>query len=118
MKWATQIANAVSALHDVGVAHRDLKLENFVLRDDGSVCLIDFGVSAAYGKHGQSVANARATSGSTVYAPPELQKTRKRDSITSTLTATATTTATVTTSPATSSSSGSLLLVTGACARQ
>jgi serine/threonine protein kinase len=44
-----QIADAVKCLHDVGVAHRDLSLENILLTEDGresKVKLIDFGMAS------------------------------------------------------------------------
>jgi CheY-like chemotaxis protein len=40
-----QMAEALQVLHDAGVQHRDLKPGNVMLREDGSVVLIDFGLS-------------------------------------------------------------------------
>lgn len=40
-----QIAQALAAIHKVGVLHRDLKPANIMFRDDGSLALIDFGVA-------------------------------------------------------------------------
>ena len=42
-----ELASAVSALHAAGVLHRDLKPDNALLRPDGSVVLIDFGLAWA-----------------------------------------------------------------------
>jgi hypothetical protein len=42
-----QIASALAAIHEVGVLHRDLKPANLMLRADGSLCLIDFGLAKA-----------------------------------------------------------------------
>jgi len=39
------IAQALSAVHGAGVLHRDLKPGNVMLREDGSIALIDFGLS-------------------------------------------------------------------------
>jgi DNA-binding NarL/FixJ family response regulator len=40
-----QIASALGAVHAVGVLHRDLKPGNVMLRSDGSLALIDFGLA-------------------------------------------------------------------------
>jgi serine/threonine protein kinase len=40
-----QMAQALAALHEAGVLHRDLKPGNVMLREDDSVVLIDFGLS-------------------------------------------------------------------------
>ncbi|HVW71168.1 MAG TPA: serine/threonine-protein kinase [Steroidobacteraceae bacterium] len=42
---AIAIARALQAVHAAGVLHRDLKPGNVMLRDDGSLALIDFGMS-------------------------------------------------------------------------
>jgi CheY-like chemotaxis protein len=43
--YVRQMAAALGALHEVGVLHRDVKPGNLLLREDGSVAFIDFGLA-------------------------------------------------------------------------
>jgi eukaryotic-like serine/threonine-protein kinase len=45
LRFAVAIAEALAAVHAAGVLHRDLKPGNVMLREDGSIALIDFGLS-------------------------------------------------------------------------
>ncbi|MDX6290751.1 MAG: eukaryotic-like serine/threonine-protein kinase [Blastocatellia bacterium] len=72
----TQIANALAAAHDAGVIHRDIKPENIMLRPDGYVKVLDFGVAKLNGPVLFLPANPNATSpgmliGTARYMSPE-----------------------------------------------
>lgn len=45
ISYIKQTAAGLGAIHDVGIAHRDLKPDNLMLRQDGSLALADFGVA-------------------------------------------------------------------------
>ncbi len=45
LEIATQIASALKGAHEAGVVHRDIKPENVMIRDDGYVKVLDFGLA-------------------------------------------------------------------------
>src|SRR5947199_4496571 len=52
---AGQIASALSAAHTAGIVHRDIKPENNMLRRDGIVKVLDFGLAKLTEKPGTEV---------------------------------------------------------------
>src|ERR1700678_2390739 len=65
-----QIASALDAIHAVGVLHRDLKPANVMLRADGTLCLIDFGLAKANELEAE-LTGSREIFGTPYYMSPE-----------------------------------------------
>ncbi len=64
-----QCASAIHYLHGRGVRHRDIKPANFLLRRDGRVKLVDFGL--ALEQDVSRITQAGIAFGTVSYAPPE-----------------------------------------------
>ena len=64
-----QIAGALSTIHRAGLCHRDLKPANVMMRADGSLVLIDFGLAIT--NDGTSLTKAGEVHGSPYYISPE-----------------------------------------------
>lgn len=70
LRLALQLACALQAVHGAGVLHRDLKPANVMLREDGSLALIDFGL-AECAALGQVPADHTLICGTPHYMSPE-----------------------------------------------
>ena len=70
VQYLRQIAGALSAVHEKGVLHRDLKPGNIMLRKDGSIALIDFGI-AKKAKLDSEITDKGEIFGTPYYMSPE-----------------------------------------------
>ncbi|WFD27981.1 hypothetical protein MNAN1_002989 [Malassezia nana] len=67
-----QIVDGVDYLHGLGLAHRDLKIDNCVMTSDGIVKIIDFGTATVFQSPGKSTVLATGIVGSDPYLAPEV----------------------------------------------
>ena len=67
-----QIIDGVDYLHSMGLAHRDLKLDNCVMNTGNIVKLIDFGTATVFHSPGKSKVVATGVVGSDPYLAPEV----------------------------------------------
>jgi len=66
---ATQIADGLAAAHEKGITHRDIKPDNIMIRKDGSVQIMDFGLAKLRGV--SNLTQQGSTVGTARYMSPE-----------------------------------------------
>ena len=71
LKQAKQIGAALSYMHTHKMLHLDLKPGNIMLRKNGDIVLIDFGLSKQYDKNGEPESSTSVGNGTPGYAPIE-----------------------------------------------
>ncbi|KAL9108467.1 MAG: hypothetical protein Q9227_006801 [Pyrenula ochraceoflavens] len=75
-----QIVNGVSYLHSMGLAHRDLKLDNVVVNEHGIMKLIDFGSATVFRYPFENdIVLASGIVGSDPYLAPEVYDEKRYD---------------------------------------
>lgn len=74
-----QIVDGVDYLHSLGLAHRDLKLDNCVLMPNNTVKLIDFGTAVVFQYPEQKVCKTSGVVGSDPYLAPEVLSGKEYD---------------------------------------
>lgn len=65
------VGEALSYMHSRQMLHLDVKPKNIMRRDDGSVCLIDFGLSKQFTENGEPESSTTLGLGTQGYAPIE-----------------------------------------------
>ncbi len=68
---AAEVADALTAAHEAGVVHRDVKPQNILLDESGHVHLVDFGVARASSGGLETLTRTGAVLGTPAYMSPE-----------------------------------------------
>ncbi|KAJ1743066.1 serine/threonine protein kinase [Coemansia sp. RSA 990] len=77
--WFKQLCQGVQYLHKIGIAHRDLKLENCLLTENGIVKIIDFGCATVFKTPFQKEpSKVVGVCGSDPYIAPEVLMSRRQ----------------------------------------
>jgi serine/threonine-protein kinase len=78
VRWLVDVARALEAAHKTGIIHRDIKPENVMVREDGAVKVLDFGIarrtvsqSDEEQHHVDTITGGGAIAGTPVYMAPE-----------------------------------------------
>lgn len=74
VRIALQICEALISCHEQGVFHRDIKPENIMIREDGSIKIIDFGIALLEGARRVTWRGLSGTVGTPDYMSPEQLK--------------------------------------------
>lgn len=67
-----QLVMAVQFMHKMGIAHRDLKLDNCVVNQSGILKIIDFGSAVVFDENREEIVKCHGIVGSDPYLAPEL----------------------------------------------
>jgi serine/threonine-protein kinase len=79
LKFASLICEALQYLHAHAIVHRDLKPSNVMVCEDGSIRVMDFGISYAEAARRMTFAGFSTAMGTADYVAPEQVKGRRGD---------------------------------------
>ena len=69
---ASDVAEALSSAHSAGLVHRDVKLGNIIVSDEGQVKVADFGIATALARRtGDNLTHIGSVMGTATYFSPE-----------------------------------------------
>jgi serine/threonine protein kinase len=71
LRFVEQIATALQVVHEAGLLHRDLKPANVMLRENGNIALIDFGLARSLDGNNTQSTRTGVLRGSPYYMSPE-----------------------------------------------
>ncbi len=74
-----KLCDAVAHMHAKGVVHRDLKPQNIMMCDDGSLRIVDFGIAKAAGMRRMTFTGFSPAMGTPDFMAPEQVKGRRGD---------------------------------------
>jgi len=67
----SEVLSALSYVHQKGYVHRDIKPSNIMIRENGKVCLLDFGIAKDMNRKNNGLTVGQLTIGTDGYMSPE-----------------------------------------------